>query len=352
LAWPISPDPNVPEGIVLKNLTFVALLTLLPITGALAATPTNGEAPRSGMIKVAFVVSDHANVMDIAGPWEVFQDTMLHDAHGAEIMPFELYTVAPAKAPLHTTGSNRPGLTLTPDYSFADAPTPDLVVVGAQSGGPGLAEWLKKIHAQNKTIMSVCTGAFKLAEAGLLGGKQATTHHWYFGNMQNQFPDVKLVREVRYVQSDPITFTAGGLTSGVDLSLHIVASYFGQTVAQGTADYMEYQGTGWKSNQGISQMTTPITRQDWTGKLGADSQIVLHQVTEGASPTFTTDIPGQKVVGALTTAGNEGNKTRIVFHIPGHPATFTGEPNADGTTAIGMFVQDGKATPLTLTKSR
>jgi putative intracellular protease/amidase len=340
--------PTNQERIALKTVALVALLALLPATEVIAATPANGEAPKSGMIKVAFVISDHANVMDIAGPWEVFQDTMLHDEHGADIMPFELFTVAPAKAPLHTTGSNRPGLTLTPDYTFADAPTPDLVVVGAQSGDPGLKEWLKKIHAQDKTIMSVCTGAFKLAEAGLLDGKQATTHHWYFGNMQNQFPDVKLVREVRYVQADPITFTSGGLTSGVDLSLHIVSNYFGQTVAQSTADYMEYQGTGWKSNQGISQMTTPVTRQDWMGKLGVDSQMVLHLVTEGASTTITADIPGQKVVGVSTTAGGEGNKIKIVFHIPGHPATFTGEANAEGTAATGTFAQDGKATPLTL----
>jgi transcriptional regulator GlxA family with amidase domain len=48
------------------------------------------------------------------------------------------------------------------------------------------------------------------------------------------------------VQSDPTIYTAGGLTSGVDLALHIVENYFGRAVAQKTADYMEYQGMGWK----------------------------------------------------------------------------------------------------------
>ncbi|MEO8460684.1 MAG: DJ-1/PfpI family protein [Dokdonella sp.] len=335
----------------MKTTIFATLFTLSVAAPAFAATPARIDTPKSGMIKVAFVISDGANVMDIAGSWEVFQDTMVRDAHGNDIMPFELFTVAPGKALLHTTGSNRPGLAITPDYSFADAPTPDLVVVGAQSGGDGLTEWLQKIHAQGKTIMSVCTGAFKLAKAGLLDGKPATTHHWYFGSMEQQYPKVKLVREVRYVQSDPITFTAGGLTSGVDLSLHIVADYFGEVVAQKAADYMEYQGTGWKSNTGISQLTTPVTRADWTGTLGADSKIVLHQVTEGVSNTFTADIASQKLSGIPVTASGDSNKTRIVFEISDHPATFEGTANADGTQVSGAFVQDGKSTPLTLVKS-
>jgi putative intracellular protease/amidase len=334
-----------------KTLVLAALLTLLPAATALAAAPSKAGTPTPGMIKVAFVVSDDANVMDIAGAWEVFQDTSIHDANGKDVQPFELFTVASTKTPLHTTGSNRPGLNITPDYTFADAPTPDLVVVGAQSGGPGLSEWLRKIHAQGKTIMSVCTGAFKLAKAGLLDGKPATTHHWYFGNMQNQFPNVKLVREVRYVESDPITFTAGGLTSGVDLSLHLVTNYFGQAVAQSTADYMEYQGTGWKSNQGISQLTTPVTRQDWVGSLGGDAKIVLHQITEGASTTVTADIPAQHVAGVSTTLGGNGNQTRIILHIPGHPATFDGVVNASATQATGTLTQDGKSKPLILAKS-
>lgn len=193
----------------------------------------------AGTIKVAFVLSEGANVMDIAGPWEVFQDTMLDD--GKDTMPFVLYTVAASKAPLHTSGSGAPGMTITPDYSFDDAPTPDIVVVGAQSGGLALREWLKRQHAADKTILSICTGAFELANAGLLNGKPATTHHDYADTLHKAFPDIKLVREVRYVQADPHIYTAGGLTSGIDLSLHIVAQYFGDKQAQRTADFLEYR---------------------------------------------------------------------------------------------------------------
>jgi Cu/Ag efflux protein CusF/putative intracellular protease/amidase len=338
----------------------LAALTLAPGAHAVATTrttaasntPATTRAPiGNGMIKVAVVVSGGANLMDIAGPWEVFQDTSLKDGQGRDVAPYELYTVAPDRAPLHTAGSNHPGMTITPDYDFADAPTPDIVVVGAQSGGPGLDAWLRKMHAQNKVVMSVCTGAFHLAEAGLLDGKSATTHHWFFGNFQREFPKVKLVEQVRYVQADPITFTAGGLTSGVDLALRMVADRFGQAVAQQTADYMEYMGTGWKTNQGISVLTTPVTRQTWSGQIANGGSVVLHIVTTGSSPALTVDIPAQQVVAAVATSNQTRNhEVSMTIHVPGHPATFTGIMNAGGNAVVGSLVQNHKTVPLTLTR--
>ena len=61
-----------------------------------------------------------------------------------------------------------------------------------------------------------------------------------------QFPGVRLERGKRFVQSGPALFTAGGLTSGIDLALHVVDLYFGREVAEKTATYMEYEGTGWR----------------------------------------------------------------------------------------------------------
>ncbi len=182
----------------MKSLLLIAVLAILPAAGAAAATPAKPQL-RNGMIKIAFAISEQVNVLDIAGPWEVFADTSMKDARGKDVAPYQLYTVAASKAPLHSAGANHPGLTITPDYDFTDAPAPDIVVVPAQHGSPELEAWLKKIHAQHVTIMSVCTGAFKLAQAGLLDGKEATTHHWYFGNFAREFPKVKLVKDVRYV---------------------------------------------------------------------------------------------------------------------------------------------------------
>jgi putative intracellular protease/amidase len=333
----------------MKPLVLAAALSLVPTTCLLADAPATPAELKDGMIKVAVVLSERATVIDFAGPWEVFQDVMMEDSHGNHVMPFDLYTVAPTKTPLHTSGSGRQGMTVTPDFAFDDAPAPDIVVIGAQAGGPGLSEWLQKVHADRKMIMSVCTGAFKLAKAGLLDGKEATTHHWYFGNFSRDFPSVKLVQQVRYVQADPMTFTAGGLTSGVDLALHVVAERFGTAQAQKTADYMEYTGTGWKSNQLAAEFPTPVMREDWSGQLAAKSALTLHVVTLGASPTLTADIPAQHLSGVPATAKSDNDKFSVAFDIAGHPAAFEGHATDDSTIA-GTFMQDGKSQPLTLKK--
>lgn len=337
---------SIQREYVVKPILLAALLAMLPALGNAAP-----RSPPPGTIKVAFALSRHVNVMDVAGPWEVFADTSLKDAQGKDVSPYELYTVSAGKAPLHSEGANHPGLTITPDYDFSDAPTPDIVVVPAQQGGPALQAWLKKIHARHITIISVCTGAFQLGKAGLLNGKQATTHHWFFGDFAQEFPDVALVKQVRYVQADPITFTAGGLTSGVDLALHMVADRFGPDTAQRTADFMEYLGTGWKTNKGISTLTTPVTRETWSGQLGRGSDLLLHVVITGASHAMTVDIPAEHVVGAVATLNETHDRTTsVTIHIPGHPAVFTGVMNAADNAFSGSFAQDGKTYSLILAK--
>jgi transcriptional regulator GlxA family with amidase domain len=92
--------------------------------------------------------------------------------------------------------------------------------------------------------MSVCTGAFQLAKAGLLSGKSATTHHDFIDNLTKQFPDIDVKRGLRFVEGPKVS-TAGGLSSGIDLALRVVDRYFGRAVAEKTAGYMEYQGKGW-----------------------------------------------------------------------------------------------------------
>ena len=94
--------------------------------------------------------------------------------------------------------------------------------------------------------MSVCTGASKLARSHLIDGKKATTHHQYIEQFKQMFPDVDWQKSKRYVRAADNIYTAGGLTSGIDLALHIVAKRFGTDVAQATADYMEYHSDGWK----------------------------------------------------------------------------------------------------------
>jgi transcriptional regulator GlxA family with amidase domain len=207
------------------------------------------RAPAKGPIHVAFVISDAATVIDFAGPWEVFQDVMIESRGSSmdEQMPFRLYTVSDSREPIRASA----GLRIVPDYTFDDAPPPRIVVIGAQAGkSPKMIEWMRRMTTTSEVVMSVCTGAFKLALTGALEGKPATTHHEYYDAFQERFPGVRLQRGKRFVRSDPRIFTAGGLTSGIDLALHVVDLYFGRDVARRTAKYMEYEGTGWMRADG------------------------------------------------------------------------------------------------------
>jgi transcriptional regulator GlxA family with amidase domain len=202
--------------------------------GAPALTP-----PARGHIRVAFLISEGSNVIDMAGPWEVFQDVHVHDRgpDHASMMPFELFTVAATRDPVRLTG----GLRVTPDYSVDDAPQPDVVVIPAMRGRREVHAWLRRVAPEADVVMSVCTGAFQLAGAGLLDGLQATTHHDYWDAFAREFPQVALVRGERWIESTDKIATAGGLTSGIDLALRVVERYFGRETAKATATYMEYR---------------------------------------------------------------------------------------------------------------
>jgi transcriptional regulator GlxA family with amidase domain len=227
--------------IMLRVLTSTKLALLFLAAGAVAQASAL-QPPEGRKIRVAVVLTEGAVMIDFAGPWEVFENVHIGRGSMDEQMPFELYTVGRDRKPVHTSGGTKPGMTVVPDYGLADAPPPDVVIVGAQSGDDRLGPWLLKVHAQHALIMSVCTGAFRLAETGLLDGKSATTHHASLQRLANQYPRIDVRSAVRYVESDPLILTAGGLSSGIDSALHVVELYYGPQVAQATADYMEYQG--------------------------------------------------------------------------------------------------------------
>jgi transcriptional regulator GlxA family with amidase domain len=193
--------------------------------------------PKTGAIPVAFVISPRWTVIDALGPWEVFQDAAVDDKYDG----FELFTVAESLEPVEGSA----GIKVVPNYTFANAPQPKVVVIGAQSGrSPAMFDWLKKTSETADVIMSVCTGAFILAQSGLIEGKTATTHHDFFDQFAQKFPKIELKRGLRFVEEKKFS-SAGGLTSGIDLALRVVERYFGRSVAEKTAFYMEYQSKSW-----------------------------------------------------------------------------------------------------------
>jgi transcriptional regulator GlxA family with amidase domain len=218
-------------------------------TASQSARPQPLKPPAHGSIPVAFLISEGAVVIDFTGPWEVFQDASVQ---GLADAPFRLYTVAESTRPIHASG----GLQILPDYTFANAPAPKVIVIPAQSTRSAAAlEWIRKSTKTTDVTMSVCTGAFLLAQTGLLSGKAATTHHSGYRTLALQFPDIQVRRGARFVEEGNLA-TAGGLSSGIDLALRVVERYYGREAATDTAYGMEYQGQGWLdpgSNQVYAQ---------------------------------------------------------------------------------------------------
>jgi len=201
------------------------------------------QPPTKGSIPVAFVISDGAVIIDFAGPWEVFQDASMGVNPGSMANVFKLYTVAETTKPVKASA----GMKIIPDYSIENAPAPKVIVIPAQhSASKAVLDWIRKSSQSADVTMSVCTGAFVLAETGLLSGKTATTHHSSYKVMAMEHPDIHVKRGARFVEDGNVA-TAGGLSSGIDLALRVVERYYGRGAAERTAYYMEYQGTGWMS---------------------------------------------------------------------------------------------------------
>ena len=227
---------------LLRRSAALTVAAALPLTARRAACAAAAGAPLTppadGAIDVAFLISRGAVVIDFCGPWEVFSGVSLP---GRSAAPFRLYTVAESQAAVSASG----GLQVVPNFTFASAPPPRIIVIPAQDGaGEAALGWIRRASAGTDLTMSVCTGAFVLARTGLLDGKAATTHHSAYTQLAMQFPQVEVRRGVRFVEVGNLA-SAGGLSSGIDLALRVVERYFGREVATQTAYYMEYQGSGW-----------------------------------------------------------------------------------------------------------
>lgn len=210
----------------------------------------NSDAPNSkllpaGKIPVAVLLDEASTMMDFAGPWEVFQDVAMGGGAG-----YYIYTVAPKMRSYNTSGTllmdgeshGMKGLVFTPDFTVNNAPQPRIIVMGAQMDFAGKEKiaWLQRVAPRAEVILSVCTGNFIAANAGLLDGLKATTHHRFYDQFEKQFPRVQLVREQRVVDNGKFV-SGGGITAGIDAALHVIRRHFDDKVVQETIKYMEYR---------------------------------------------------------------------------------------------------------------
>jgi transcriptional regulator GlxA family with amidase domain len=186
---------------------------------------------------VAILLFDEIEVLDFAGPFEVFAVTDELSDHQL----FRVVTVAAEKRAIRA----RNGLSVNPDHAFADCPSPDILIVPGGFGtrallkSPPVLDWIKSINATAEIVASVCTGSLVLGRAGLLDGLKATTHHECFGLLREHAPRTTVVETDRFLDNGRI-LTAAGISAGIDMSLHLVARLQGAAIAGKTARYMEY----------------------------------------------------------------------------------------------------------------
>jgi transcriptional regulator GlxA family with amidase domain len=195
-------------------------------------------------LTVGIFIFDDVEVLDFAGPFEVFSRT--RTVAGAESRrtddsaPFEVFTVARSREQMTAIG----GLVVTPRYAWADAPPIDLLVVPGGFGTRALLgdeetlAWIRETAGRSRQVTSVCTGALLLAKAGLLQGRRATTHWAGLDLLASIDPTIAVQRDTRVVHDG--IFTSAGVSAGIDMSFAVVEQICGRAVALETAHYIEY----------------------------------------------------------------------------------------------------------------
>jgi len=180
-------------------------------------------------LRVAVLVFDGVQDIDYAGPMEVFGQT------GAD-----LFTVGATTDAVHSTY----GVKMQPDFDIDHAPAADVLLVpggnvGVVMGNPKVLEWLRQRNGDVGTVLSVCTGAFILGQAGLLDGLSANTIAGASTQLAKMFPKAKVVTDRRYVDNGRVV-TTGGLSAGIDGALHVVERELGRLRAEDVARGLEY----------------------------------------------------------------------------------------------------------------
>lgn len=236
----------------------------------------NDRHPARRVVLVAF---DQAQLLDIAGPLQTFATTCeIVAGRGAltdrRPVPYDLTVVSRTGGPIRTSS----GLTLetVSIAAMARRPIDTLIAVGgrgveAAARDPRLVRWLTRAAAPARRVCSVCTGAFLLAETGLLAGRRATTHWEFCAQLQARHPDIRVEADPIYVR-DGRVWTSAGITAGIDLALALVEDDLGRAIALQAARHLV---VFLKRPGGQAQFSEPLKAQAATP--GNDDQFAaLH----------------------------------------------------------------------------
>lgn len=190
---------------------------------------------------VGIVIFNDADVLDFAGPFEVFSST----AEVCDEPPFSVFTLSENGQQIKAVN----GLTVVPDYSFDNHPKIDILIVAGGVGTRKLLlnkefqQRLNKIHGDAEYTLCICSAARVFGCLGLLDNKAFCTHHDVYDHLKEIAPLAIPQFGLRFIQSDQTLYTSGGISAGIDLSFYLIEQLLGKEIAHKTAEYMEYNLT-------------------------------------------------------------------------------------------------------------
>ena len=270
-----------------------ALIAAFALAGFGDASFAAPKAAPKKPLKVAVLLYDDVNLLDASGPLEVIQM-----ANSIAPGTYQTFTVAPRRAPVVVEGG---ALKMQPTYALGESPAPDILIVpggsmaalNALERNATLMRWISGRAATSRLTMSVCTGAFLLGKTGVLDGRRATTH-WFTTEMfQRDFPRIKAMEGVRFVQDGKFVTTAG-VSSGLDGALFLVEQTAGKRVAETTARALQYRRNT-APFPAVPMRAVKIAARNASAKAGAtasDFDLVCG-MNVGEKPAFTAKYQGK-----------------------------------------------------------
>lgn len=192
------------------------------------------------MRHVAIMVFDDVEVLDFAGPYEVFNVTR----ELSLMSEMNVFTVAESTAPVRTRGQ----LSINPNYSFTNMPETNILLIPGGAGcrallkKPHILDWVREQSEKVELLLSVCTGSLILAKAGLLNGLEVTSHHGNLDDLERLTEGSTIISDKRYVDTGKIIMS-GGVSAGIDMSLYVIRKLYGDEILAKTLSEMEYPWT-------------------------------------------------------------------------------------------------------------
>jgi transcriptional regulator GlxA family with amidase domain len=191
-------------------------------------------------MNIGIYIYDDAEVLDFSGPFEVFSTA---SRFLEEKNKFNVFLIAEKNESVKARG----GFNVNPKYDILTHPKLDVLIV---SGGvhthevkkDNVISWIKEVSLTTKLVTSVCTGAFLLAQAKVIRNHNVTTHWEDINDLKKNYPSLNIVKNVRWVDENEI-ITSGGISAGIDMSLHIVSKLRSIEIAHKTAQQMEFSWT-------------------------------------------------------------------------------------------------------------